>query len=733
MHWQITSLYFSTVFELVLLLLVRGHLRTSAAKPFCLGLALKALWAFNYALDLGSSSLEEKLFLFQLRSSFLCFYALVWFETAYRLMRGRAFLRGWTLAASLIVPLISVALVWLPGPGQNPVFRHSFWLDTTGSVPVVHFSNGPWATVFNAYLFGFGAAIFILLFRTRLLTPWERRGRLLFASASLIGIIANALYTLNLSPVPGLNLAPLLFPLTSTLLACALIGNRMLDLAPVARASLIEQLEDRLIVLDSDTRVIDTNRAALTTLGLSASAILGKTAAVAFAPWPDLLALINRPNHEPAEFRLGSVIFEVSVINVPGAVGEPARARILILRDITRRIDIENQLRLAKESAEAADQAQSRFLATMSHEIRTPMNGVVGFTQLLQETDLTSAQREYVDIIEQSSRSLLVIINDVLDYSKIAAGRLEIERMRCNPSEVAHQVCHLLKNRALEKNITLSCNVAPDAPSLVISDPVRLGQILVNLVGNAIKFTETGTVMLSLNATPREGGHLLILTILDTGIGISPEQHAHIFHPFLQGDATTTRRFGGTGLGLAITRNLCELMGGSLTMTSHPGAGSAFTATIDTDLFTEDTSAPISAQAPVALPVRDVSLNVLVFEDNLVNQAVMRALLHRLGHHPRFVANGQEGLQLLTTKTFDALLMDIEMPVMDGYETVRRIRAREASGEPRQHIIAVTAHALTGVRERCLAASMDDFLTKPVSLPILREALARVPIIIPSS
>ena len=732
MHWQLASLYFSTVFELGLLFVVRGHLHTLAARPFCLGIILKMLWAFDYALDLGSTSFEEKLFLLQLRCSFLCFYAPVWLEVAYRMVNGRVLLRGWTLAAALIVPVISLALVWLPGPGQNPLFRHSFALDTTGPMPVVHFSFGPWAVVFYLYLLAIGAGIFFIFFLTRLQAPWERRGRLLFIGATLIGMTANLLYVAGHSPTPGINYAPILFPLTSTLIAWALFGQRMLNLAPVARASLIERLDDRLIVLDPDDRLIDINQSALTTFGLTSRSSLGRTASEVLAPWPELLALINPPDCKPAEFRLGPVIFECSVLKVTPPKGGPIHARIIILRDITRQKDTEHQLRLAKEAAEAADKAQGRFLATMSHEIRTPMNGIFGFTQILNETPLTAEQRDYVGIIAQSSRSLLVIVNAALDYSKIAAGHMDIERVPCNVAEIARQTCCLLDTQIIEKKITLSCHVAPTVPAVVISDPVRIGQILTNLAGNALKFTETGGVSIDIEASPRDTGHLLTITVTDTGIGIPDDQQEHIFAPFRQGDTSTNRRYGGTGLGLAITRNLCELMGGVLTLKSRPGKGSIFTATFVAGAA-EATPSASTAPTPPPRPQPPVGetrpLRILICEDNLVNQAVMRALLHRLGHKTQFVGNGMEGLLLLERETFDVVLMDIEMPVMDGFETVRRIRLNESSGvlHRRQYIIAVTAHALQGMRERCLAASMNDFITKPLSREILGNALALVP------
>jgi signal transduction histidine kinase/CheY-like chemotaxis protein len=729
MPWQIASLYFSSTFSLALLFIIRGHLQTSAAKPFCLALLLQSLWAFDYALDLANPSFETKLLLLQLRSTFLSFYALVWFETAYRISKGRPLLRGWTLAAALVVPVITVALVWLPGPGQNPLLRHSFWLDTSGTVPVVEFLLGPWGIVFYAHAFAFGVATFVIASIKSPHSTWEWRGRWLFIAALSIGLCANVLYILKLSPTPGLNFGPIIFPITSSLIFWGLMGHRMLDLAPVARASLIERLDDRLLVFDGDDRLIDANQSAINTLGLVFPSVLRQHADEVLAPWPALVALLNHQEDVPLELPFGTHIFEGSVLTVLSPKDQHTRARILILRDITRRKEIENQLVIAKEKAEAADQAQSRFLAAMSHEIRTPMNGVIGLSQLLAESYHTPEQREYSNLIARSGRNLLVIINDLLDYSKVVAGGLTLERVPCSIDEIVNHSCALLSAQAQEKGIAFTHRISPAMPASVISDPVRLGQVLTNLAGNAIKFTDKGSVTIDLDFTTNAHGSFLTLRVKDTGIGIPQTQQESIFQPFNQADSSITRRFGGTGLGLSITHRLCQLMGGALTVDSQPDHGSLFTAVLRVDLTVD----AISDQCPPAVPSPDTpaaatsSLNLLMCEDNLVNQAVIRAMIRHLGHRVTFANDGAEGLSLLETQSFDAILMDIEMPVMDGYETVRRIREEEtASGCNRRYVVAVTAHALIGEAERCFAAGMDDFVTKPVNMEVLRATLTRV-------
>ncbi|MDF3058636.1 MAG: hypothetical protein K0R17_2851 [Rariglobus sp.] len=704
-----------------MLFLVRGRLRTSTAGPFSLALLLNSLWALGYALELLAPSFDDKLLLFQIRCSFLCFYAPAWLETVHRMTQGRALLRGWTLAGVLIVPVVSLLLVWFPGPGQNPLLRHSFHVDETGPLAVLRNGLGPWGLVYYGYTYVMWTTSFVLVAPRKHQTPREWRGRLLFLAAGLIGCGADIAHHFGLTTPAGLNYTPILFPLTSTLMALALLRHRMLDLAPVARAALIEQLEDRIVVLDDENRVVDYNQAAATTLGFPPGRTLGRSIGELLTGWPDLAAIPARLENQRTEVSRGMETFEVSLFGVNSSGDHRTHARIMVLRDISRRKETERQLRLAKDAAEAAGNAQSRFLATMSHEIRTPMNGVVGFTQLLKDTSLTTEQRDYLNLIDQSSRSLLVIINDVLDYSKIAADQLEIEQVPCDITMIVDHATRLLVPVAHEKNISLHTRIASDVPAVVISDPVRLNQILTNLLGNAVKFTETGGVTLDVE---RPGPDLLVFKVADTGIGIAEDQQPRIFTPFNQADASTTRRFGGTGLGLSISRRLCELMNGSLTFSSKPGKGSVFTAAVRVRLSSPAVAAPPHATASASSPTP--SLRLLVCEDNPVNQAVIRAFLLRLGHHPRLVGDGAQALALLEREPFDAILMDLEMPVMDGYETVVRIRS-STTVNPRIHIIALTAHALKGERERCLALGMDDFLTKPLNLPALTEALAGIP------
>jgi two-component system, sensor histidine kinase len=376
----------------------------------------------------------------------------------------------------------------------------------------------------------------------------------------------------------------------------------------------------------------------------------------------------------------------------------------------------------ARDAAEQATRAKSAFLATMSHEIRTPMNGVLGMAELIERTPLDAHQRRLAHALTRSGRALLALINDLLDYSKVEAGRLSIESEPFDLLAALDECVQLAAPAASRKGVRLEHAVAPGVPEWVLGDRLRLQQIVNNLLGNAVKFTDAGSVRLGVRAASVAGG-VVVVEVADTGCGIDAAALPRLFEPFTQADPGTARRHGGTGLGLAIVQRLARAMGGEVVAASEPGRGSRFAVTLPLPAA----SRPEIQMASLAGTMGGQVLEVLVVEDNEVNQLLAQTQLEQLGHRVTLAVDGSQALELTERSRFDVVLMDCHMPGIDGYEATRRLREREAEQtRQRVYVVAVTASAMTEDRQRCEQAGMDAFLGKPYTRAQLVKVLEAV-------
>jgi len=409
--------------------------------------------------------------------------------------------------------------------------------------------------------------------------------------------------------------------------------------------------------------------------------------------------------------------------------GRPATLNFLT--DITEKKLAEEKLIEAKEAAEAAARSKSDFLANMSHEIRTPLNAVLGLTGLLLNSDLNAKERDYVETVRSSGNTLLSVINDILDFSKIEGGKMELESQPFHLCECISVAVDLIKPSAGQKGLAIKYDLDKSLPAYFKGDVTRIRQVLVNLLSNAVKFTHEGTIGLSVTGAPLDSPdassgreYKLHFSISDTGIGIPEEKLDRLFRSFSQVDSTTTRKYGGTGLGLAISRKLVEMMGGEIWVVSEPNVGSTFHFTIRAEI-SEDQAAPLDPVICIPIVGRQEGvrpLRILLAEDNAVNQMVAIQMLKKLGYGADVAGNGLEVLQAIERQPYDVILMDVQMPEMDGLAASQEIRKRWPAG-PR--IIAITAYALKGDRERCLAAGMDEYISKPIVIEELKRVLER--------
>jgi PAS domain S-box-containing protein len=515
-------------------------------------------------------------------------------------------------------------------------------------------------------------------------------------------------------------------------------------------ASIVEQSEEAMLTVDLNGCVTSWNLGAEKLYGYARKDALGKPITFLLPPNCSPSELTNLLQHNKHHLRTRR--YEIKMLDFYGRLLDIAMTatpllnskeehigEICIGRDITERKQFEHDLLQAKETAESAMRAKAAFLAMMSHEIRTPMNGIIGMTRLTLATHLDEEQRDYLECVQSSADSLLIILNDILDLSKIEAGKLSLEITPLSINTLIRDITKLFAAPANSKEIILKANIAPDIPSHLLGDPVRLRQIISNLLNNALKFTYQGSIAIDVtpNEINRENYYGLHFSIRDTGIGIPEDKLELIFAPFSQADSSTTRHFGGTGLGLTISSRLIELMNGKIWVESTVGVGSIFHFTVELELLDQESLISLQNQEQISQEIEkkyqikssieeNKTYHILLVEDNIFNQKVASILLKKMGYQVSVANDGLEAIKSLKSYNYDIVLMDMQMPNLDGLEATRQIRAANSQVKnPLIPIVAMTANAMQGDRESCLQAGMNDYVSKPINVDDLQAVLKK--------
>ncbi len=697
------------------------------AIPLTILMASLTLWAFFQIMVYLAPTMEQKIIYANLRyigieTAPIAFYALAWdYKHRTKAMQFKQYLK------IAVFPALCVQALW------NNEVHHRFYKSVFMRDGILVMNNGPIFWINMIYLYFFvvlGIYHFVQSYRNS--QSKHRQQALIIMMAAFIPAVSNFIFNLGLLPFADVDITPISFLLTGLLFYYALFFFALLDVIPIARDLLVEEMQDYVIVLDNNLRVLDMNKSARDFIlqnKVQRAKYVGMSIESLAENWTQLAEAITDTSIDYARInhvRDGKMNhYDLNKSEIYNRGGTKI-GQIVDLRNINMLAEALLEAKNAREAAENANKSKGYFLANMSHEIRTPMNAIIGIAEMLDSEGLTrEEQKKYNQIIVKSAESLLTIINDILDLSKIEAGRMEMEKHNIDLGQIVRDTVEIFNITTANRSIIITSYIDRKIPQRLLGDAVRIRQILTNLIGNSIKFTKQGEIEITAKYFGKKNNiNTIELCVRDTGLGIAEDKLDTVFESFKQADSSTTRKYGGTGLGLSIVKSLVELMNGSIKVESKIGVGSKFSVLLPLADALEE-AAELKSPEPNELRSME-SLHLLVAEDNKINREVIGLHLKKLGCQFDIVENGRQAVEKYSMGNYDALLMDVQMPDMDGLEATEIIRSMEEGTGKRVPIVALTASSMKEDIQKCLDAGMDDHISKPFKADKLKNALAQI-------